>query len=161
VTIAAAGEKRRNLPVVLPAGMTLPEGFDDPRLCLPGIMAVRGPRCFEYRPAEDRDIARFCTSLGTEGSISSFPLIVVVDDSEFTARTLNNFLWVTFTRSNPAADIYGIGESCQCKHWGCAGPLIIDARAKPHHAPVLEDDPDIERRVDALGAPGGPLHGII
>jgi 4-hydroxy-3-polyprenylbenzoate decarboxylase len=37
---------------------------------------------------------------------------------------------------------------------------VIDARIKPHHAPPLLDDPAIERRVDALAAPGGPLHGI-
>ena len=161
VTIVAAGEKRRNLPGELPADINLPKGFDEPRLCLPGILAVRGPRCSEYRPAIDRDIVRFCSFFGTEGPIALFPLVIVVDNSEFSARTLNNFLWVTFTRSNPAADIYGIGESNQCKHWGCTGPLVIDARAKPHHAPVLEDDPEIERRVDALGAPGGELHGII
>ena len=98
---------------------------------------------------------------GADDPIAAFPLVVIVDDSEFTARTLNNFLWVVFTRSNPAADIYGIGEFSRCKHWGCTGPLVIDARVKPHHAPPLEDDPEIERRVDALGAPGGPLHGII
>jgi 4-hydroxy-3-polyprenylbenzoate decarboxylase len=88
-------------------------------------------------------------------------LIVLVDDSEFTARTLNNFLWVTFTRSNPAADVHGFGSSIRDKHFGCTGPLVIDARIKPHHAPPLEEDPEIEKRVDALGAPGRPLHGII
>jgi 4-hydroxy-3-polyprenylbenzoate decarboxylase len=68
---------------------------------------------------------------------------------------------VTFTRSNPAADIEGVGASIVQKHWGCTGPLVIDARRKPHHAPPLEEDPEVERRVDRLGAPGGPLHGII
>jgi 4-hydroxy-3-polyprenylbenzoate decarboxylase len=93
--------------------------------------------------------------------VTTIPLIIVVDDSDFTARTLNNFLWITFTRSNPAADLYGIGAAAVAKHWGCSGPLVIDARSKPHHAPPLEDDPAVERRVDELGAPGGPLHGII
>ena len=161
VAIAAAGAMRRDLPTELPAGLRLPEGFAEPRLCLPGILAVRGPRCSDYRPSVDTDITRFCSFYGADDPIAAFPLVVIVDDSEFTARTLNNFLWVAFTRSNPAADIYGIGEFCHCKHWGCTGPLVIDARVKPHHAPPLEDDPEIERRVDALGAPGGPLHGII
>ncbi len=89
-----------------------------------------------------------------------FPLIVIVDDSEFTARNQRNFLWVTFTRSDPAADIEGIGSFIDRKHWGCTGPLVIDARTKPHHAPPLVDDPEIERRVDAMAAPGGPLHGV-
>jgi 4-hydroxy-3-polyprenylbenzoate decarboxylase len=103
--------------------------------------------------------------VATEGasvsSLSGFPLIVIVDDSEFAARTLNNWLWVTFTRSNPAADIDGIGAFIDQKHWGCTGPLVIDARIKPHHAPPLIEDPSVTRRVDQLAAKGGPLHGII
>jgi 4-hydroxy-3-polyprenylbenzoate decarboxylase len=86
-----------------------------------------------------------------------FALIVLVDDSGFTARSLNNFLWVTFTRSNPAKDIHGVGEFTCDKHWGCRGPLIIDARIKPHHAPPLVEDPLITKKVDALAARGGPL----
>jgi 4-hydroxy-3-polyprenylbenzoate decarboxylase len=39
--------------------------------------------------------------------------------------------------------------------------LVIDARVKPFHAPPLADDPEIVRRVDELGAKGGPLAGII
>ena len=85
----------------------------------------------------------------------------MVDDSEFAARTLDNFLWVAFTRSDPATDVYGAGASVRRKHWGCAGPLVIDARLKPHMAPPLVEDPAVSRRVDALGARGGPLHGIL
>jgi 4-hydroxy-3-polyprenylbenzoate decarboxylase len=70
-------------------------------------------------------------------------------------------MWVTFTRSNPAPDVHGVGEFTQQKHWGCTGPLVIDARIKPHHAPPLIEDAAVSKRVDALGAPGGPLHGII
>src|SRR5207244_3666029 len=104
---------------------------------------------------------RFCQALGLGEALTGFPLVVVVDDSAFVARTLNNFLWVTFTRSNPAADLHGVGACTWQKHWGCQGPLVIDARIKPHHAPPLEEDSVITRRVDALGTPGGPLHGII
>jgi 4-hydroxy-3-polyprenylbenzoate decarboxylase len=84
-------------------------------------------------------------------------LLVVVDDSEFAARNLNNFLWVTFTRANPAADIHGVGSFIERKHWGCTGPLVIDARIKPHHAPPLVEDADVTKRIDALAARGGPL----
>lgn len=161
VAIAAAGGKRRDLAVELPPGLRLPDGFGEPHICLPGILAVRGPKYTAGRECIDPQMEAFCRYFADNDPISAFPLIVVVDDSEFTARTLNNFLWVTFTRSNPSADIYGIGAVTACKHWGCSGPLVIDARIKPHHAPPLIDDPAIERRVDALGAPGGPLHGII
>jgi 4-hydroxy-3-polyprenylbenzoate decarboxylase len=157
VVIAAAGPPRRSLAEEIPTGLRLPEGFRAPRLALPGILAVEGP---VYRN-EDRAIPTFCASFETGDPIRAFPLVVVVDDSEFTTRTLNNFLWVTFTRSNPAADIDGVGAYIVQKHWGCTGPLVIDARTKPHHAPPLEEDAEVQRRVDSLGAPGGPLHGII
>ena len=103
----------------------------------------------------------FCRFHGERDCFAGFPLIVICDDSGFTAATLNNFLWVTFTRSNPAMDIYGINVETRGRHWGCRGPLVIDARVKPFHAPALEDDPAVERRIDELGAPGGPLHGLV
>lgn len=161
VVIAAAGPKRRDLPTELPTGLRLPDGFGNPRVCLPGIIAVQGPSCSDYRECLTADMAGFCDFFGPDDPIAAFPLVLVVDDSEFVSRTLDNFLWVTFTRSNPAADLYGIAASEQCRHWGCAGPLVIDARVKPHHAPPLLDDPLVEKKVDALGAKGGPLHGII
>jgi 4-hydroxy-3-polyprenylbenzoate decarboxylase len=156
VVIAAAGPIRRALPVEFPYGLHVPEGFRDPRLVLPGILAIQGA---PYRQGSG-DLDVFCRSWGPEDPIRAFPLIVIVDDSEFMARNERNFLWVTFTRSDPAADIHGIGAFVDQKHWGCTGPLVIDARRKPHHAPPLDDDPAVERRVDALAAPGRPLHGV-
>jgi 4-hydroxy-3-polyprenylbenzoate decarboxylase len=113
------------------------------------------------RDEHDPSLDKLGVDLEQSGGLSKFPLIVVVDDSELTAKSWENFLWVTFTRSDPATDIYGVGAYTHCKHWGCSGSLIIDARLKTYHAPPLEDDPEVEKRVDALGARGGPLHGII
>jgi 4-hydroxy-3-polyprenylbenzoate decarboxylase len=121
--------------------------------------ARHSERSEESRPSSD--LNPILRRVQNGGSLAAFPLIVVVDDSQFAARTLDNFLWTTFTRSDPARDVYGIDSFCSDKHWGCRGPLVIDARTKPHHAPPLVEDPDIGRRVDALAAPGGPLHGLI
>jgi len=160
LVIAAAGPTRRALPAALVAPLALPAGFALPRVCLPGILAVQAPP-FSKDGAGDTTVERFCDAVRPEIALNTFPLIVLVDDSDFTARTLNNFLWVTFTRSNPAADVAGIGSFIRQKHWGCDGSLVIDARIKPQHAPPLVEDPKISRRVDALAAPGRPLHGII
>jgi 4-hydroxy-3-polyprenylbenzoate decarboxylase len=156
VVMAAAGPKRRDLPVELPSGLRLPGAFRHPRVSFPGILVVEAPG---YEPGSDL-VVSFCRAFGPDDPVRTFPLIVIVDDSEFVARTERNFLWVTFTRANPAADIDGIDSFIDQKHWGCRGPLVIDARIKPHHAPPLIDDPDVERRVDALAQPGAPLHGI-
>jgi 4-hydroxy-3-polyprenylbenzoate decarboxylase len=158
VVIAAAGPRRRELPGELPVGLFLPEGFREPRICLPGVLAVQAPPC---RPGEDAaEAERFCAAYRPGDALNGFPLVVLVDDSAFAARSLNNWLWVTFTRSNPAADVHGVGSWTRQKHWGCDGALVIDARIKPHHAPPLVEDPAVSKRVDALAAPGGPLHGI-
>lgn len=159
VVIAAAGPSRRTLPTAI-GSLNLPTDFTRPKLCLPGVLAVTGPRYQAAAPATAA-IERFCATLAATDPINQFPLVVVVDDSEFASRTLNNFLWVTFTRSNPAADIYGVGAFTEQKHWGAAGSLVIDARTKPHHAPPLEEDPAVRRRVERLAARGGPLHGVI
>ncbi len=158
VVIAAAGEPRRSLGTELPEGLRLPEGFTNPRIALPGILAIQAPEC---RTAGDGTKERFSREVPPQEAIKEFPLIVLVDDSDFTARELNHFLWTTFTRSNPAVDMEGIGSFSEDKHWGCRGSLVIDARLKPHNAPPLVEDPEITRRVDQLAAPGGPLHGII
>ncbi|MDB5349843.1 MAG: 3-polyprenyl-4-hydroxybenzoate decarboxylase-like protein [Planctomycetota bacterium] len=157
VVIAAAGPRRRELPTELASGFRLPDGFHTPRAAFPGALVIQGPGYSQ----DSQDIRRFCQEIEHQHPLRSFPLIVIVDDAEFSARSLRNFLWVTFTRSNPAADIDGIGAFTHQKHWGCAGPLVIDARIKPHHAPPLEDDPRIVARVEALAVRGGPLHGIL
>ncbi|MBS0202917.1 MAG: UbiD family decarboxylase [Planctomycetes bacterium] len=151
VVIAAAGPRRRTLGTELPCDLVLPCGYQDPRVALPGVIVA------ECREAGVLDQAAMSPNVP---ALDMFPLIVLVDDSEFAARSLNNWLWVTFTRSNPAADIDGIGAFTDQKHWGCTGPLVIDARIKPHHAPPLIEDPAVSRRVDQLAASGGPLHGI-
>jgi 4-hydroxy-3-polyprenylbenzoate decarboxylase len=163
---AAAGPPRRTLATQVP-NLALPAGFDGTRVVMPGVLAVRGPaveRGAEETPADVsaliEDFDRFALRT-PHSALESFPLVVVVDDSEFVASRLANFLWVTFTRSDPAGDVYGAGQFIRQKHWGCRGPLVIDARIKPHHAPPLEEDPAVTRRVDALAAKGGPLYGVI
>jgi len=160
VVIAATGPARRELPTELPPNLRLPDGFRDPKVCLPGVLAVSGPKYSIADGNADKIVSQFCAAISPTDSVNGFPLIVIVDDSQFTAKTLANFLWVTFTRSNPAADIDGIGAFCENKHWGCTGSLVIDARLKPHHAAPLEADPEVARRVDPLFARGGPLAGM-
>lgn len=165
VVLAAVGAPRRALPVAVPSDLRLPEGFGEPRVCLPGVLAVQSPRFSlsdGQAPVEmEPSLKRFCEAYTAADPINAFPLIVLVDDSTFAAGHLNHFLWITFTRSNPASDIAGIGAFTWQKHWGCKGSLVIDARIKPHHAPPLVEDPAVTRRVDALAAPGRILHGIV
>lgn len=160
--VAAAGPAIRSLTADC-GSLTLPEelGFRRPRVAMPGVLVVEGPAYRADAEGRDRVVERFCERFDRHAPVNRFPLVVIVDDSEFAARTLDNFLWTTFTRSDPASDVYGIESFIVDKHWGCHGSVFIDARSKPHHAPPLVEDPAVTRRVDALAAPGGPLHGVI
>ena len=161
LVIAAAGPKRRDLGTAVPPELALPDGFRDPRVVLPGVLALRGPKYGGEECDAHPDIARLCSSLlAPYPSLAAFPLVVVVDDSEFVSRTLNNFLWAVFTRSDPARDVSGVGAFVQRKHWGCRGSVVIDARLKPHMPPPLDCDPAVTKKVDALFARGGPLAGV-
>jgi 4-hydroxy-3-polyprenylbenzoate decarboxylase len=163
VILAAAGPAIRTLPVAIDSRITVPEtlGFRKPRVFLPGILLVEGPTFQKLAAGRDKAVEQFTLAYNRFDAINNFPLVVIVDDVEFSAGNLDNFLWTAFTRSNPASDIYGIESFLRDKHWGCFGALVIDARIKTHHAPPLVEDPAITKRVDALAARGGPLHGII
>lgn len=161
VVWAAAGPKRRELPTAVPSDFSLPDGFHSPKVCLPGVLAIQGPPADGKRGEPDPAAERFAAAIPLEHPLNRFPLVVLVDDSGFTAQSFSNFVWVAFTRSNPASDLHGIGAFTHCKHWGCRGSLVIDARRKPWYAPPLIEDPAVTKRVDALAAPGGPLHGVI
>lgn len=164
LVVAVAGPKRRDLGRSVPPEVKLPEGFADPCLVMPGVLAIRGPRSGPHESEDDPQVQQLLHFWESSGQWAvnggHFPLIVVVDDSEFVARTMNNFLWAVFTRSDPANDVHGVGAFHRRKHWGCRGPLVIDARLKPYMPPPLEEDPAVSKRVDALFARGGPLHGI-
>ena len=154
LVLAAAGPAVRQLPSTIPTDLNLPAGFAAPRVCLPGVLAVQGPA---YQSEGAEALARFCGEQSVDGALSQFPWVVLVDDSDFAARNVENFVWVTFTRSDPAPDTDGIGAFVEDKHWGCRGALVTDARIKPRHAPPLIENPDVTRRVDARAARGGLL----
>ncbi len=155
LVVAAVGPTRRELATEVPGDLRLPDGFGNPRVCLSGILAIEGT--VEHAARVLGEVATREPRVAT--GLNRFPLVVVVDRSDFTAASLENFLWVTFTRSDPAADVHGIDPFIEQKHWGCRGSLVIDARRKPHHAPPLESDPAVARRVDRLAPPADHCTG--
>ena len=158
VVLAAAGPPKRELGTSLP-DLRLPAEYGEAGVALPGVLAIQGPT---WTPGGVRSlVAALEQQESFRGQQTRWPLVVLVDAGEDITQRLKDFLWVTFTRSNPSHDIAGVSERFEDKHWTCDGSIIIDARIKPHHAPRLVEDPDVTRRVDALFAKGGALHGVI
>lgn len=157
VVIACRGQARRNLGDHLPENFTLPTGFSAPRFVQAGILVVQSPTF--NGPSSYEDCGELARHLELY-NLARVPLILMVDDSAFVSSHLNNFLWAVFTRANPSHDIHGVSAFTENKHWGCRGPLIIDARIKPHHAPPLISEPHIVKKVDKLFSKGGELAHI-
>jgi 4-hydroxy-3-polyprenylbenzoate decarboxylase len=115
---------------------------------LPGIFAVRMPKwTSEEEAAESR---RLLKNDIASGSHEGVVFLILTEDADFVAATLNNFLWVSFTRINPTHDIDGVKDFIRHKHWGCEGPLLLDARVKPHHAPPLLADTEVNVRAKSI-----------
>lgn len=158
VVFAAYGEKRRTLDTQIPAFLNSFSSIKSAAIALPGVMALQLSSFENYEQANN-EIEHLQQELNHhQEELKAFAMIIICEDAAFAGAELNNFLWISFTRCNPSHDIYGVGSFTKNKHWGCTGPLIIDARIKPHHAPPLILDPEVEKRIDRLWEKGGSLY---
>lgn len=139
VIFATAGKKLRELASYLPKEIA--NIYPNAKLVLPGIVAI--------------DMGKYDANMLLESAFEKINLewenigiamIVITENPDFLSDNFNNFLWVTFTRTNPAKDILGVRSFYSDKHWGCEGPIILDARIKPHHAPALEENLEVYNR---------------
>jgi 4-hydroxy-3-polyprenylbenzoate decarboxylase len=160
VVLAAYGEVIRQLATEVPAVLREVYLIKAAALCMPGVVAIEME---DYTTPEQTELLmrQLNTALQDKTEqLQQTPLLVLVNDAGFTAASLKNYLWVTYTRCNPSHDIYGINEVIQHKHWGCSGPMLIDARKKPHHAPELKINEQTKQQIDKLWSKGVSLYGI-
>ncbi|MBP3950757.1 UbiD family decarboxylase [Bacillus suaedae] len=159
VIFAACGDKKRDLCTDVPEHLKDLNNFGKALLVMPGVVAIEGPK---YTSSEQtlNEIKTLTTMIEEKGAMPSCPLIILCDDSRFMSETMSNFLWATFTRSNPSHDIHGVNSYYENKHWSCDN-IIIDARIKPHHAPLLVSDPDVEKNIERFFVEGASLSGVI
>lgn len=136
LVLAAYGEKIRTLANTVPEALYNCGGALDVRLILPGVVMIKF-KDFTNHATAQKEINEFAENLKRVKDIESIAQIVLYNEFDFGADVLKDYLWISYTRSNPSHDIYGVDEVTENKHWGCMGPMIIDARKKPHHAPEL------------------------
>ncbi len=160
VVIAAHGEAIRTL------GNNISSIFENisliakASLVMNGVVALQLSSSFTTYEAANKEMELLSAALLPQlKPLESFPLIVICDDANFLEDNVQNFLWVTFTRSNPSHDMYGVDSFIKNKHWGCNGSLIIDARKKPHHAPELVLDQKVLEKIAPIFEKGGSLYG--
>jgi 4-hydroxy-3-polyprenylbenzoate decarboxylase len=158
VVIAAYGDKKRSLCKEVPDQLKELGAFSNPRMVMKGIAAIEGPEFINYEQAQTQ-LKQLCSAIVARGSLETCPMIILCDDSSFISESLQNFFWATFTRSNPSHDIYGVNSTYENKHWGCDN-VIIDIRIKPHHAPPLLPDKEVEKKIERLFEGGEILSSL-
>lgn len=159
LVLAAYGEKTRDLSSVLPQVIHSCKLISAPVMLMEGVLATQLKTFSNYKNAK-QEIKEFADWISaTIEEFNGIAQIVIYDDFEFTGNfeNLRDYLWVTYTRSNPSHDVYGVNEFIENKHWGCKGPMIIDARKKPHHAPELKPDPQTEKSIERFFKKGASL----
>jgi UbiD family decarboxylase len=128
------GEKVRDLPREFSGGAELPRDARSPIVFCPGCLVVGGPAVAD----EPGAASRFAES----PAFRDWPLVVLTDEPERAAKSAMNFLWTTFTRFEPAADIHAASRRIVRNHVAFGGPIVIDARTKPGFPDELFCDPD-------------------
>jgi len=148
LVLAAFGDAIRILATAVPDAIQNLNA--DAHLIMPGVISLNAGKI-------NRNLIQTILSgLGAELlETMGVAVLVLTEDPAWMANHMNNFLWAAFTRANPSHDIDGIDAFVSNKHWGCKGPLIIDATIKKHHAPPVVKDVEVEKRVDAILAKYG------
>lgn len=132
------GDPVRDLPRAFQAS-ALPPGVRDARVYCPGCLVISGPAY-----ADEPDAA---ARLAAAPAFADWPLVVLSDDAARATASDMNFLWTTFTRFEPAADIHAADRRIVRNHVSFVGPVLIDGRMKPWYPKELTCQPEIADRV--------------
>jgi UbiD family decarboxylase len=133
------GDPVRELPREFAPSQPLPPGVGSVRVFCPGCLVVGAPP-----RAQEPDAA---ARIAAHPAFAGWPLLVLTDEPARAARSAINFLWTTFTRFEPAADVHAAATRLVRHHASYTAPVAIDARLKPGFPEELHCAPDIARRV--------------
>jgi len=133
------GDPVRELPRALEAPARWPSGVTQVHVFCGGCLVIGGPR-YEAEPGA-------AGRLAAEPAFAGWPLLVLTDEPARAAKSAMNFLWTTFTRFEPGADIHAASRRIARNQVCFQGPILIDARYKPGFPEELSTDPRTRERV--------------
>jgi len=128
--LLGCGDPVRKLPAEF-SGET-PSGVRKVRVFCPGCLVVETEG---YAAAKDAP-----TRIARDPAFAGWPLLVVSDDADRHVKSTMNFLWATFTRFDPAADLHAAQLELVGGHPSYTPPVAIDARMKPWYPVELFAD---------------------
>jgi 3-polyprenyl-4-hydroxybenzoate decarboxylase len=128
------GPPVRKLPRVFQPPVSPPPDVTDVSVFCAGCLVVGGP---SY--AADRDAG---ARIAAHPAFAGWPLLVLSDEPRRAAASPMNFLWTTFTRFEPAADVHAAAVRVVRHHLSYTAPVLVDARLKPWFPKELSCDPE-------------------
>ena len=131
------GDPIRSLPAEFNG--SLPQRLVRAKVFCPGCLVLEGGRY-----ADDESLA---SRVASDAAFAQWPLIVLHDNADVAGST-PDFLWATWTRFEPASDIYAAGTTVQRHHLMYRMPIVIDARTKPGFPKELIVREDVAQLVD-------------
>ena len=117
------GDPVRTLPREFRPAVPPPSDARGPSVFCPGCLVVGAPGVADDRGAA----ARFAE----HPAFKDWPLVVVTDDPARACASAINFLWTTFTRFEPGADVHAAAKGIVRNHVTLTPPIVLDARLKP------------------------------
>ena len=129
----AKRELTREFRGSLPSGIRAAEPFCG------GCLVVEGESYEQNKTLGDH--------IAKSGAFDDWQIVVLHDKVEF-ARSTDKFLWATWTRFDPASDIYAKDITLQNNSIGYTSPIVIDARMKPWYPKEVEARENIVELVD-------------
>jgi 4-hydroxybenzoate decarboxylase subunit C len=129
------GDPVRELPRIFQPPLPPPAEASGVRVFCGGCLIVGGPRYSEDPGAAER--------FASHPAFHGWPLLVLTDEPERAARSVANFLWTTFTRFEPARDMYAASTRVVRHHLAYSAPVVIDARLKPGFPDELFCAPEV------------------
>jgi 4-hydroxybenzoate decarboxylase subunit C len=145
------GDPVRELPRSF-AAAELPQGVNDVRVFCGGCLVVGAPPYDRERDAPSR--------IAAHPAFAGWPLVVLTDEPARATKSAMNFLWTTFTRFEPAADISAAGVRVVRNHLAYTAPVIVDARLKPWYPKELSCREDVAATVNSRWREYFPQGGV-
>ncbi|MFC1745794.1 UbiD family decarboxylase [Candidatus Riflebacteria bacterium] len=134
-----SGEIIRKLPLkfnskILPGYLKMAKVFS------PGCLVVEGNTY-----SKDSLLPK---KLAASKLFNQWPLVILCDDCSLATSSTTAFLWTTFTRFEPQADIFNAGEKITRNKISRKLPIIIDARKKRNLPDELFCDQKTAKKVE-------------
>ncbi len=146
------GDPVRELPRTFAPSTPPPSDVTGVRVYCGGCLVV-GTRGYGDDPQAAARVA-------AHPAFAGWPLVVVSDEPERATRSDMNFLWTTFTRFEPAADIHSAARRVVRNHIAYEPPVVIDARMKPWYPAEVSCHPDVASKVSGRWTEYFPAAGV-